>query len=143
MDGLKIHIARDADLPRITDYYRELYKGEEKQVFYSSKIVLKKLRSGQFVLVAKLNGKVVGYLWITWYEHIKHKGIAYLEELYVDSDYRRRKAGSILISNALERLKKIGIESVYVAVGSHMKDAHKFYGRLDSKLRKKCGSGEK
>jgi ribosomal protein S18 acetylase RimI-like enzyme len=69
----------------------------------------------------------LGYAWFVWYEHIKKKGVAYLEELYVADEYRSSGVGNALMAHAIGLIKKAGIRTVYVAVGSHMKDAQGFY----------------
>jgi GNAT superfamily N-acetyltransferase len=79
------------------------------------------------VLVAEQDGALVGYIWFVWYEHIKEKGVAYLEELYVVDKLRASGIGKALVSRATELIKKAGIRTVYVAVGNHMKDAQSFY----------------
>ena len=77
--------------------------------------------------MASTGDELIGYLWLVWYEHIEYKGVAYIEELYVDEKYRNRKVASSLIQEAMRLLKEAKIKTIYVAVGEHMKEAHKFY----------------
>ncbi len=57
-------------------------------------------------MVAELDNKIVGYIWFVWYEHIKDKGVAYLEELYVEDKYRNPGIEKRLVMHALELIKK-------------------------------------
>jgi GNAT superfamily N-acetyltransferase len=133
MQKINVHIAKKSDLKVITSYYHELYKGDEKQRFYGSKISPENFRSGQSLLVANINKEIVGYIWFVWYEHIKHKGVAYFEDLYVDKKHRQIGVGAALIKRAMALLQKRHISTVYVAVGKHLKDAQIFYNSIGFK----------
>jgi ribosomal protein S18 acetylase RimI-like enzyme len=133
MQKINVRFARKTEIKTITSYYHQLYKGDEKQKFYNSPINPANFRSGQFVLVADDGKRVIGYIWVVWYEHIKHKGIAYIEELYVDSKHRRKNVGKTLIDKCGQALAKRGINNTYVAVGKHMAGAKLFYGAIGFK----------
>jgi len=131
--GLNIRTANESDLDIISKYYHELYKGEEKSEFYTQNLSLKNFRSGESVLVAEINNKLIGYIWFVWYEHINHKGIAYIEEIYTNKKYRRMKVGTTLINRMKKILIELKINTIYFAVGKHMKDAQSFYSSLGFK----------
>lgn len=133
MPKINIRIAKKSDLDIITSYYHKLYKGDEEQTFYNSEIAPQNFKSGNSLLIAEINSKVVGYLWFVWYEHIKYKGVAYFEELYVTDKYRKITVGKTLINEAKIMLNKLGITTIYVAVGRHMTDAQHFYNRIGFK----------
>ncbi len=127
MKQITIRKARSKDLKGITHYFRELYKGDEEQGFYKSDLSLHMRKSGQMVFVALSDKKLIGYIWTVYYEHIKNKGVAYIEELFVSEKYRKRKVGTQLVNKVISVLKQRNIHSVYVAVGSHMHAAQRFY----------------
>lgn len=127
MDKVNIRTANRADFDTISQYYQELYKGDERSKFSNSDIQLQNFRSGESLLVAEINHKLVGYLWFVWYEHIEYKGVAYIEELYTDKEHRRMKVGTALINRAKSMLRELKIDTIYFAVGKHMKDAQDFY----------------
>lgn len=127
---MNIREASKEDIDEIKEGYRDLYHGDEKQKFYGSKIVLDALKSGQIILVAEIDKKAVGYCWAVWYEHIKNKGIAYIEELQVDDDNRSKGIGKALMKDMLSRLKTLSVPYVYCAVGRHMKESQEFYKHI-------------
>jgi GNAT superfamily N-acetyltransferase len=94
--------------------YKKLYAGDEKQKFYSSKLSLTGFESGQIILVAKSNDKIVGYCWIVWYEHIKEKGIAFLEEIYLEENVRGHAIGKAMINKTINLLKDLKIRTQYI-----------------------------
>ena len=114
----------------VTQYYHGLYFGDENRAFYRSEPNSRGFIAKQTILVAEENDELVGYLWFVWYEHIKEKGVAYFEELYVTDKHRSSGVGNALVTHAIELIKKAGMKTVYVAVGSHMKDAQKFYEHI-------------
>lgn len=126
MEEIKIGIARDGDSKELTELYRKLYEGDEKQKFYSSKVVPSAVKFGNRIFIAKANKKIVGFCWAIWYEHIKNKGVGIIEELYVDEGYRRKGIGKKLVDNVLKFLYKKSIV-VFVTTGSEMKDTQRFY----------------
>lgn len=128
--NFNIRKADNADIVKLAEYYRELYKGDEEQKFFWSELDLNGFRANQTILVAEHDNKVVGYIWFVWYEHIREKGVAYFEELYVENKYRTLGIGKALVTYALGLIKEKGIRTVYCAVGRHMKDAQEFYKHI-------------
>ncbi|MCL5094663.1 MAG: GNAT family N-acetyltransferase [Candidatus Marsarchaeota archaeon] len=133
MQNLKVRIANNSDIKTITKYYHKLYKGNENQEFYKSKIILMRFRSGQFILVADVDRSILGYIWVIWYEHIKHKGIGYIEELYVHEKYRKMHIGVRLINEAKKLLRARDINTIYFAVGRHMTESQNFYETIGAR----------
>lgn len=126
METIKIDTAKESDSKELTNLYKELYAGDEKMKYYTSKVVPSHVRFGNKIFVARGGGKVVGFCWAIWYEHVKNKGVGMLEELYVDAAYRRKGIGKSLVKAALKFLGKNSI-AVFVSTGSNMKDAQRFY----------------
>ena len=129
---LEIKTANKKDTKGITELYRKLYKGDEKQDFFKSTADPSYFNSGSKVLIAKKGKDIAGVIWIVYYEHIKNKGIGIIEELYVDTAYRRQGIGRILVKKALKYLKGRVIV-VVVTTGEEMKGAQKFYKELGFK----------
>ena len=132
-NNFNIRKAAAPDFPKISEYYHKLYEGDEEQEFFGLKLDLDAFRANQRVLVAESHDKIIGYLWFVWYEHIKNKGVAYFEELYVDEKYRRSGVGKTLIEHAINDIKSEGIKTIYFAVGAHMKDSKEFYEHIGFK----------
>ena len=132
MNNIKIEVASDKNTYELTQLYRKLYKGDEEQKFFNSKALPSHFVSGSRVFVAKDNGKIVGFLWAVFYEHIKNKGVGIIEELYVDEKYRRKGIGKMLVFKAINFLKKHSTV-IFVTTGLHMHDAIKFYKAIGFK----------
>ena len=132
---LEIKTENKKDTEGITKLYRELYKGDEEQVFFKSIADPSYFNSGSKVLIAKKGKNIVGFIWIVYYEHIKNKGVGIIEELYVDTAYRRQGIGRILVKKALEYLKG-HVTVVVVTTGEEMKGTQEFYRALGFKLSK-------
>jgi len=130
--GIKIEIALDKDSKEITRLYRKLYKGDEEQKFFSSRAIPSYLNAGSKVFIAKESDKIVGFVWVIFYEHIKNKGVGIIEELYIDDSYRRKGIGKALVEKALGYLAKHSMVAV-VTTASEMKDAQRFYEAIGFK----------
>lgn len=135
MKGHKIHInhASKSEMASLESQFRSLYSNSKKAKFYNSRLNLGDFRSGECVLVAKAYGHIAGFIWLVWYEHIKHKGIAYIEEMYVEKKFRRMGIGKLLVARALKTAKSNGALVVFVCTGAHMKAAQNFYIKIGMK----------
>ena len=131
LSDIKVREAKKKDIKTITKYYKRLYEGDEKEPFYNSKLRIGKISAGQRLIVASSENKIMGFVWIVWYEHIKNKGVMYIEELYVDNSFRRRGIGKKLINEAIEIAKEKKISSIFVTTGEHLKAAKKFYKKIN------------
>ncbi len=129
---IKIKTPIGSDFVQISKLYKDLYRGDEEQKFFKSGIDPSNFKCGNRIFVAKENHKVIGFIWVIWYEHIKNKGVGIIEELYIDENYRRKGLGKMLVNKALQYLKKHTIV-VVVTTGVEMKTAQKFYKALNFK----------
>jgi ribosomal protein S18 acetylase RimI-like enzyme len=67
--------------------------------------------------IAEKGREIAGFLWLVWYKHIRHKGIAYIEELHVTKRFRRQGIGKLLVQGALNAARKKDILTVLFAPG--------------------------
>ncbi len=124
---IRIYPAKEKDMKQVESQFRNLYSDSKKARFYHSKLKLGGFKAGEEVILAKSEGQIAGFLWLVWYEHIRHKGIAYIEELHVAKRFRRMGIGRLLVGRALKEAKKNRSLVVFVCTGNHMKAAQKFY----------------
>jgi len=94
--------------------------------FFKSEADPSYFKAGSKVFVAKLQGKIVGFVWAVFYEHIKNKGVGIIEELFVEEGYRRRGIGRALVNAALNYLREHSF-AAFVTTSPDMEDAQNFY----------------
>jgi ribosomal protein S18 acetylase RimI-like enzyme len=88
--------------------------------------------TGNHLLVAELDGKVVGCLQLTFIPGLSRLGLtrAQIESVRIDSSMRGRKLGELMIQDAIERARKHGCGVVQLTTDKAREDAHRFYERL-------------
>jgi ribosomal protein S18 acetylase RimI-like enzyme len=88
--------------------------------------------TGNHLLVADLDGKVVGCLQLTFIPGLSRMGLtrAQIESVRIDSSMRGRKLGELMIQDAIARAKQHGCGVVQLTTDKARADAHRFYERL-------------
>ena len=81
-------------------------------------------------LVAEIDGYVIGYI-LFW---IKYENQGHIISLAVDKNYRRLKAGTQLLSKAIQILMLFDIDTVYLEVNENNCGAYKFYKEFNFKV---------
>ncbi len=126
-----IRKATPRDVPRILQLYEELT--EEKINVSSDKIqqVFNEIVAlpNQEFLVAEKEGFVVGTLFLQIIPNLSHNAHPWtiLENMVVDSRYRRQGFGRLLIEHALNRSREAGCYKVQLLSNKKRKEAHEFY----------------
>jgi ribosomal protein S18 acetylase RimI-like enzyme len=84
------------------------------------------------LLVADLEGKVVGCLQLTLIPGLSRRGMrrAQIEAVRVDGSVRGRRIGERLMQDAIERARAAGCRLVQLTSDASRTDAHRFYQRL-------------
>jgi len=84
------------------------------------------------VLVAELDGEVVGVCQLIVFRHLQARGglCAEVESVHVHPDHRDRGVGTALIGAAVERARTLGCYRVQLTSNEVRHDAHRFYERL-------------
>ena len=85
---------------------------------------------GTGFFVAEENGYVIGYI-IFW---IKYENQGHIISLAVDKNYRRLKAGTRLLSKAIQVLMMFDIANIYLEVNENNWGAYKFYKQFNFKV---------
>ena len=76
------------------------------------------------------DGYVIGYI-IFW---IKYENQGHIISLAVDKNYRRLKAGTRLLSKAIQVLMMFDIANIYLEVNENNCGAYKFYKQFNFKV---------
>jgi GNAT superfamily N-acetyltransferase len=84
------------------------------------------------VLVAELDGEVVGVCQLIVFRHLQARGglCAEIESVHVHPDHRGRGIGSVLVRDAVSRARSLGCYRVQLTSNRARPEAHRFYERL-------------
>jgi GNAT superfamily N-acetyltransferase len=86
---------------------------------------------GSDVLVAEVDGRVVGVCQLIVFRHLMRRGrlCAELESVHVHPSYRSQGIGSLLVGEAVARARRAGCYRVQLTSNDARGDAHRFYER--------------
>jgi GNAT superfamily N-acetyltransferase len=89
-------------------------------------------QSGNTFIVAEVDGRLVGYLQLTFIQGLSYKGAsrAQIEDVRVARDLRGQGIGARLMEFAEERARAAGCGLVCLSSNKARADAHRFYERL-------------
>ncbi len=134
---LKIEKVKEEELPKLVDIYLRAYKGLEEYAYTHPEDVRSYLRwlynrdkNGFFV--AKLNGKIVGFVAgdANWFSRRERKNVGAIHEIVVDPDYQGHGIGTALMNKILEYFKEKGLDTAELWVGDENYKAINFYKKF-------------
>jgi GNAT superfamily N-acetyltransferase len=84
------------------------------------------------LIVAELDGRVVGCLQLTFIPGLAFRGAwrGLIESVRIASDLRGQRLGEALIAHAVEACRSFGCRMVQLTSSKSRTDAHRFYERL-------------
>ncbi|MBI5285744.1 MAG: GNAT family N-acetyltransferase [Chloroflexi bacterium] len=84
------------------------------------------------IMVAEMDGHVVGVFQITLIQHLMRAGelVAEIESVVVDEPFRGKKIGEAMMRWAIDDARRRGCSRVQLTSNAARKDAHRFYERL-------------
>jgi GNAT superfamily N-acetyltransferase len=88
--------------------------------------------SSGVVIVADLNGEVVGVCQLIVFRHLQARGglCAEIESVHVHPHHRGSGVGAALLGDAIGRARQLGCYRVQLTSNNARTDAHRFYERL-------------
>jgi GNAT superfamily N-acetyltransferase len=83
------------------------------------------------VLVAVVDGRVVGVVQLIVFRHLQRHGgrCAELESMHIHPDWRSRGVGTVLLAEAVGRAEAAGCYRIQLTSNRARTDAHRFYER--------------
>jgi ribosomal protein S18 acetylase RimI-like enzyme len=118
---LRIRPAKKEDLPAILELEKICFKEE---TFHKRQIEYLLLKARSLVLVASLEGNIVGSIIILLRKHISN---ARIYSLNVQPSYRRKGIGSLLIDQSENLLAKMGYRNLTLEAGVNNIAARNLY----------------
>ncbi len=123
MNKIIIHSAKENEIPQIAEMIYQWSHWQRERINSIREAIDEK---NQEVLVAELNGKIVGVLQQLFFQDILHGSYnCHILFLLVDKKHRGKKIGSKLLNRAVENARKRG--AVEMHVDTIYKRAEKFY----------------
>jgi len=138
LHGLTARRAQRADLPRLLELLADDVLGKNREGVgsddpaYSRAFDVIDRDPNQQLLVAELDGRVVGMLQITYAPGLSRRGAwrANIESVRVDSSERGRGIGGWLMARALEHARRRGCRIAQLTSDRRRDGAHRFYAKL-------------
>jgi ribosomal protein S18 acetylase RimI-like enzyme len=136
---VQVRAARRDDVPTIVRLLADDKLGARReqatdplpQVYWDAFDAIASQR-GNEVLIAELDGEVVGCLQLTVIPGLIRMGMTrgQLEGVRVSSHHRGRRIGELLVEAATNRARELGCKLVQLTTDKSRLDAHRFYERL-------------
>ena len=143
--AIGVRPATSADLPRLGrlgallvevhhafDPKRFLPTRDRTPADYAAFLVRQLTDEGVVLLVAEINGDVIGYAYATveGYDYMALRGPAgVIQDIIVDAEYRGRGVGRLLLDAALAELKARGASQVVLSTAERNQAAQRLFAR--------------
>ena len=132
-----VRAAVEDDIPRILELYQDLIITTSQQELKRGspgdnyQRVYNEIQNvpGYELLVVEENGIVLGTMVLLIIPNLSHSALpwAVIENMMVDSSYRRRGLGRLLIDYAIARAKEAGCYKIQLSSNKKRPEAHRFY----------------
>ncbi|MCS7364889.1 MAG: GNAT family N-acetyltransferase [archaeon GB-1867-035] len=138
MQRLKIRLATTNDRQKLFNFRREAIE-TEPEIWLPDELDLNKIRKNinewepseypnNFIIVAELNGKIIGFLHLTICYRLFNGGpSAWVEDLFVLKNFRGYKVGTKLMEFAKEIAREKGCKTLKLIVGLENLAGLRFY----------------
>ena len=92
--------------------------GESRKEYWEKKLTLINEKSSQVSLVAELEGEVLGFILgdVSGWEFGVPDTIGWIDTIGVDPAYQKKGLATALVRELIERLKAIGVRTIYTLI---------------------------
>lgn len=136
-EHLHLRRARREDLPAIVALYADDTLGATRETPdelapYEAAFAVIDADARQELMVAELDGRIVGTLQLTYIPQLSYRGqtVAQVEAVRVASGLRSRGLGRKMMEWAIARARAAGCRRLQLTSNKSRTDAHRFYERL-------------
>ena len=117
LEDVKIRSLRKEDLGAIVAIDAKVL-GENRKDYWEKKLELLNDKSSQVSLVAEMEGKVLGFILgdVSGWEFGVPDTIGWIDTIGVDPAHQKKGLASALAQELIQRLKAIGVRTIYTLV---------------------------
>ncbi|MBU3896315.1 MAG: GNAT family N-acetyltransferase [Nanoarchaeota archaeon] len=115
-------------LQKITKPGKEILRLYNEFNYKDKKKRIGKFRTRRIIFSAKVDKKTVGFILANFIDY-GMESFGYIEELYVDKEFRNKKIGRTLVQKTLNEFKKLKVSAVHVTTNRRNKKAQLLYQR--------------
>jgi ribosomal protein S18 acetylase RimI-like enzyme len=117
LESIKIRPLSKEDLEAIVEIDEKVL-GESRKDYWEKKLKLTSDKSSQVSLVAEWEGKVLGFILgdVSGWEFGVPDTIGWIDTIGVDPAYQKKGLATALANELIERLKIIGVRTIYTLV---------------------------
>jgi len=135
--NVRIRPVKEGEVLRVVALAKEFMPGETDDRFRAS-ILERNMKDPRYrVIVAEVNGELVGFIDCWFIYDFCHGGVlGYIQNLYVKPSFRRRGIGGGLLRKLLSIARKLGALELHVATDLRNEPAIKLYEKYGFK---RCG----
>lgn len=119
----KIRKPKEEDIPQIMEIGKSTTGVSPESSFWSEEQIKRWIKSGDVLLVAEIEGEVIG---LVFSQFNKPTGKATIENLIVKEEYRNRGIGTDLLNQCLDKLKAKGAAYICALVKTDNKPTIEF-----------------
>ena len=119
---MKIRKARLKDQKDILDLYYNFNSKEKRKKL----LPLKNFKAKLIVLIAEDKKKSVGFVHASFIDYVFYR-YCYIEEFFVEKDFRNKGIGTSLINNLIKEVKKLKVNTIFVTTNKKNKNAIELY----------------
>ncbi len=131
---IQVNTAKIADIEAILQLQTQIYRVDSLASNSRETLETQLENPACDVLIAKLEGKIIGTATIYFIDVAAHgRPYAFLEGLVIHEDHRGNGHGTAFFKKCLEIAKKKNCYKVLFTSGLDRQDAHKFYEKLGFK----------
>ncbi|MFX0183830.1 MAG: GNAT family N-acetyltransferase [Candidatus Hodarchaeota archaeon] len=112
-----IRIMKEEDLDRIIEIDNKVL-GERRPDYWEREVEMAGKKSPLPSLVAEIEGTVVGFIFgdASGWEYGVPENIGWIDTIGVDPAYQKKGIGRLLMTELLNYMKKVGVDTVYTLV---------------------------
>lgn len=126
---MKIHFLKKTDLTPTIEKQIQILFSELSDIPTLSVESLLQLPQPPYIAVCSENDVVIGMATMAVYDIISGRK-AWIEDVIVSSDYRKKGIGELLVQNLIKKAKELNVKAILLHSNPKREAAHRLYKRM-------------